>query len=172
MTKSFNKTRTHWRFGIGEWYGRSFIHLTTEERRRLAQLQHLKKKARPTQPCPARAAENPNALCTKEGGVCSLRLYELTDEEVLVAANEAGRLVTTCPYRFREGNLVVRWVGENILGHSSPQIVTEIGFLERAQEIAPEERKTDDVGRIDMVLVHPETEPLRWCALEDRKSVV
>jgi hypothetical protein len=52
-------------------------------------------------------------------------------------------------------------VGETVLGTSSPDIATEIGFL-RAED------GNTDVGRIDMVLASQEAGAggLSWCALE------
>jgi hypothetical protein len=54
-------------------------------------------------------------------------------------------------------------------GHSDPAIAAEIGFFEgesREPNNAPESAQSGDVGRIDHVLVHPGTKPMRWCALE------
>lgn len=46
-------------------------------------------------------------------------------------------------------------------------VVREIGFLQQIVEEPQEMNKNgDDVGRIDNVLVHPDLESLRWCALE------
>lgn len=149
-----------YRFGIGEWYGRLFTKLTPLQRRELAQLQLARKRDRFPQPCPPRLAEDHDAVCTKEGGVCSIRLYRLKHSTVSVA----GELTTTCPYRFNEANAVFEWVGRTVLGDHSPVLVREIGFLEKNR--ATNKQGTDDVGRIDMVLVHPEKPPLRWCALE------
>lgn len=110
-------------------------------------------------------------LCTKDGGVCSIRIYrQLTQNgEVAVAPNEMGRLVTTCPCRFEQNNLTVSWVGQEILNDPNPLVVKEVGFLEREQgnidEVTSDISK-EDVGRIDSVLVCPECNPLRWCALE------
>ena len=66
-----------------------------------------------------------------------------------------------CPRRFEEDMTVFQWVGETVLGTSTPNIATEIGFLRS-------EDGNTDVGRIDMVLANPETctAALNWCALE------
>jgi hypothetical protein len=149
-----------YRFGIGEWYGLSFINLTPAQRRFFASLTSAQQKQ---QACLPRFAENPDTKCTKEGGVCSLRLYQLSEQGVSVASGIAGALRTTCPYRFREGMKVFHWIGEIILGHDNPIIAKEVGFLERPRDLGP---GSDNVGRIDMVLVHPNLEPLTWCALE------
>jgi hypothetical protein len=89
--------------------------------------------------------------------------------EVFVTPGTSGSLRTTCPYRFQENGLIFRWIGETLLGHSQPLVVGEVGFLERpASEGLPSEKvvDSDDVGRIDNVLVHPNRTPLHWCALE------
>ena len=68
------------RFGIGEWFGKVLTRLDSAERRYYA-LEVLKeKKLREAQPCPFKASKQ-DAKCTKEGGVCSLRLYSYKAEE-------------------------------------------------------------------------------------------
>ncbi len=55
---------------------------------------------------------------------------------------------------------IFRWVGEVVLGTSTPAIATEIGFLKA-------EDGNTHVGRIDMVLANQEAgTALDWCALE------
>jgi len=158
-------------YGIGEWYGRSFVGLSPDERRSYARLQSVAKRQRASQPCLPRRTPETEVECTKEGGVCSLRLYELNGQtgEVTVAPGEAGGLITTCPYRFYEGDQVFRWIAQDILGHAEPLIVREVGFLERPSAPGLQGRDdagSEDVGRIDHVLVHPDTALLSWCALE------
>jgi hypothetical protein len=70
-----------------------------------------------------------------------------------------GPLVATCPHRFAEAGQIFQWVGGELLGTDTPLIVKEVGFLEQAEG-------EEDVGRIDNVLVHPDVNQLRWCALE------
>jgi hypothetical protein len=53
--------------------------------------------------------ENPEEKCTKEGGVCSLRLYQGSGGEAAVVFGPDGALRTTCPHRFREGMKVFHW---------------------------------------------------------------
>ena len=166
MKTERKQTRDLFRFGIGEWYGKLFIHLTPDERLFLAQHQQRKKKERAIQPCPPRFAENPESKCTKEGGICSLRLYKFSNHEALAEPTSPGNLVTVCPYRFDEGKMVVNWVGETILGQPESIIVNEVGFLEKPKEPFKNRKGKDDVGRIDMVLVHPQKDPFIWCALE------
>lgn len=159
------------RFGIGEWYGKSFVRLTSENRRRYAHIQSLKKGERPPQPCPPRGCLEKNVLCTKEGGVCSIRLFTMSagSNQVSVAHKNLGNLRTTCPYRFQQNGTIFSWIGEEILGHTKPLIASEVGFLEREPmeiEDADMYVSPENVGRIDNVLVHPDRTPLAWCALE------
>jgi hypothetical protein len=166
--KGSTEQSTH---GIGEWYGRSFVHLTAQERNTYAKMQFLTKKKRPTQPCRPRLAGDNSAECSKQGGICSLRRYTLhgTTGAVSVTPGAGGILVTVCPYRFYEGNLIFSWIGQHILGHPEPLTVTEVGFLEHPRTGDVDEETDiggDDVGRIDHVLVHPNTATLSWCALE------
>ena len=165
------KERVENRYGIGEWYGRLFTNLSAAQRRELAAMQKAPRSARPKQRCPWRSTRDKVVTCSKEGGVCSLRLYcrDPVRREVWPAEGPEGMLCTTCPGRFYERGLVFQWVGEAVLGHPRPRIVREIGFLERTGR---GRRGPDDaagraeVARIDHVLVHPDTRTLRWCALE------
>ena len=157
-------------YGIGEWYGRSFIRLSGEERRANADLQHIPKRQRPPIPCPPRSFEGMQAICTKEGGVCSIRPYQEDVDTGLVTTvlGNEGQLCTTCPYRFYEQNMIVRWIGDTILGNPAPSIVAEVGFLARedTSDCADTQVGREDVGRIDHVLIHPDRTFLRWCAVE------
>jgi hypothetical protein len=72
--------------------------------------------------------------------------------------------VTTCPNRFLEGNLVMKWVGETLLGTGNPVVISELPFL--MGEAGQGEDEQDPVGKIDQVLVNGEGNSLRWCALE------
>jgi hypothetical protein len=172
-----------YRYGIGEWYGRSFVQLAPGERGFFADLQFQSKKDRPIQPCLPRSTPGKSIPCNKPGGVCSLRLYRLDRDtgEVSVAPHPQGGPVTTCPQRFLEGDWIFNWIGQTLLGHPQPTIVGEIGFLERERQDQSEmigeqagiaeladqdEGIREDVGRIDNILVHPERDPLHWCAME------
>ena len=129
------------RFGIGEWFGELLTQMDTAERRYFAS-EVLKEKETPReQPCPFQARKQ-DAKCTKEGGVCSLRLYSYKADEKTGRARGAvagpqGELRATCPYRFHEELYVFHWVGETILGDSNPKLVEEVGFLEGAQQPMP-----------------------------------
>lgn len=160
------------RFGIGEWFGDNLIQLSGEERRHLASEVLKPKKDRKTQLCPFQSRKQ-DAICSKDGGVCSLRLYSYDyhpDNGRAVGvpvAGKQGELRATCPYRFHEGLEVFKWVGETILGDPEPLLVGEVGFLEASASTDSE--GGDDVGRIDMVLVSSKTStgaPMDWAALE------
>lgn len=154
------------RFGIGELYGKSFHLLTTAERGEWAELQLSSIRGKPAPDCPFLSTDASRVACNKGGGVCSLRLYELDPATgtVSFAPGSDGRLRTMCPNRFEEDNLIYRWVGETILATPDAVSVREVGFLERIDAAgAP---AVNDVGRIDRVLVVPDTDLLQWCALE------
>lgn len=160
------------RFGIGEWFGFNLTQLSGEERRRLATEVLKPKKERTPQPCPFQARKT-GAVCTKAGGVCSLRLYAYGIHPDngraigLPVEGKQGDLRATCPYRFHEGLDVFKWVGETILGDPDPLLVGEVGFLE--SETSTDSEGGDDVGRIDIVLVSsktPKEAPINWAALE------
>ncbi len=139
------------RFGIGEWYGHSYLGLTRDERQNLAT-------SRDAQVCPFRIG---GGACTKKGGVCSFRLYEESQGSAFPVSNDEDGLRVLCPRRFEEEMAIFQWVGETVLGTSNPRIATEIGFL-RAQD------GKSNVGRIDMVLANQESDSTAfdWCALE------
>ncbi len=160
------------RFGIGEWFGHDVTRLSGDERRRLADEVLKPKKDREPQICPFQSRKS-HAVCSKEGGVCSLRLYapnihsESGEKRGLPADGPQGDLRATCPYRFHEGLDVFKWVGETILADPDPLMVGEVGFLESAASTDGD--GGDDVGRIDMVLVSSKTPteaPMNWAALE------
>ena len=140
------------RFGIGEWYGHSFVGLTPDERRTYAA-------GTDSHQCPFRMD---GGRCTKKGGVCSFRAYEDADGVAIPVSGAEAGLRVLCPRRFEEDMTIFQWVGETVLGTSTPDIAAEIGFL-RAED------GSTHVGRIDMVLANQEaagTGALDWCALE------
>jgi Restriction endonuclease NotI len=160
------------KFGIGEWYGHSLTALSAAQRLSYA-IESLKPKgSRAKQPCPFQARKQ-DAVCTKDGGVCSLRLYAYNAEPatgraegVPVEGVQSG-FRATCPYRFHENLDIFAWVGEVILGDSNPTLVGEVGFLEAGA--TTDNTGGDDVGRFDMVLVSTLTAPnapMDWAALE------
>lgn len=160
------------RFGIGEWYGHRLTELTSEQRRYYALESLRPKKERQPQPCPFKARKD-GALCTKDGGVCSIKTYAYKAHDVNgratgeVLNGKAGELRATCPHRFNEELEIFRWVGEVILNDERPKLVGEVGFLEASA--TTDNEGGDDVGRIDMVLVSTKTQedaPLEWAALE------
>lgn len=140
---------------------------TEAQRKRLAQLREKKKlELAANKPCPYRGMEK-DGICTKDGGVCSLRLYEKTDASVKPVMGERGGIRALCPMRFHEADEVSRWVSEHLLGSSSPEVAHEVGFLESEETI--DSSGGEDVGRLDMILVRndlPEGHPMQWCALE------
>ncbi len=154
--------------GIGEWYGTLFSELSVSQRREFADIALAANGAHPGMPCPFRGARDDGGECTKNGGVCSLRYYSVVADESdgAVVADPVSELCTTCPYRFDEGDIVVRWVGETVLGAARPLSVAELPFLERTGDGPDAAAGPKHVGRIDRVLVHPDTDQLQWCALE------
>lgn len=99
---------------------------------------------------------------------CSLRLYEKDSQSGIVSAVSGPNVgfCTTCPERFYENDIIFGWIGQTVLGHTTPAVLSEIGFLERWGTASEDETPPSDVGKIDHVLVHPDRDPLAWCALE------
>ena len=79
-----------------------------------------------------------------------------------------GPIITTCPSRFLEAETIFQWVGHTLLGTAQPIVLSEIGFLDRLRpELGDEDEGARNfIGRIDNVLVHPDRQPMYWCALE------
>ncbi|MDR3574427.1 MAG: NotI family restriction endonuclease [Anaerolineaceae bacterium] len=160
------------KFGIGEWYGNNLMELSADQRRAFASNSLKPKKEREAQICPFQALKS-DAICSKSGGVCSLRLYSYQAEPetgramgIPVEGAQSG-FRATCPYRFHEKLDIFNWVGETILGDPKPSLVAEVGFLEA--DATTDNAGGDDVGRIDMVLVStvtPKEAPMNWAALE------
>ena len=76
MASRKNACADSYSYGIGEWYGRSFVHLSPEERRDYAVAQSLPKQERPSEPCIPRSGPGRVVACTKDSGICSLRRYK------------------------------------------------------------------------------------------------
>lgn len=124
------------RYSIGEWYGRPFELMTANERHAQAKLEVGTTTVTGLN-CPFQR----NRICTKKGGVCSLRKYDQIDAGPVTGI---GPLVTTCPNRFLEDDIVYRWVAETILNTSEPLILRQIGFLDQIRETTIE---TEDERR-------------------------
>lgn len=160
------------RFGIGEWFGNNLTQLSSAERQQYAAEVLKPKKERLPQPCPFQATKK-DAMCSKDGGICSLRLYsyalhpETGRAMGVPVEGKQGEHRATCPYRFHDELAVFKWVGEVILGDPDPLLVGEVGFLEAGA--TTDNEGGEDVGRIDMVLVSQKTAkdaPMEWAALE------
>lgn len=137
-----------------------------DRRNQLADLQRLELLG--NKPCPFKSSDTAASLCTKEGGVCSLRLYEQNSKgKVLPAEGGRGAIRVLCPYRFHEGNLAFEWIAELAIGNANAEKVGEVGFLESDKSL--DSGGGDDVGRLDMILVDSgltHGDELRWVAAE------
>lgn len=139
------------------------IGLTEKEEKRLAVLRgKLADQKEKERPCPFRT-DIAHPTCTKPGGVCSLRLYSDADGTVQPVEGEKGLLRALCPYRFHQGDIVFKHVGENLLDDAAPKQAAEVGFLESTGNL--DSAPGEDVGRIDMILVGGD-EAATWAALE------
>ncbi len=163
---SAKKRKPQYRFGIGEWYGKSFVHLSVEERRVFAEIQGLPEDQRPTQLCPFLSRVDKPANCWKPGGICSLRSYEKTPEGEVRVDSRASSIRTTCPSRFEQAGTIYSWIGETILDTGTAIPVGETPFLERVDTQSGGPKTSRKVGRIDNVLVAPGVDPLQWCPVE------
>lgn len=186
--------------GIAEWYGALFRNLPEDERRdRLENptANGIRWPCRFTESFPAaapRRGTQPNLLCTKKGGVCSLRGFFTDPAQGGVIAG-FGAIACTCPMRFVENGTAFTEIARVVLGVDGFRYVKEVGFLQRVSRdplfpeagigtvpaIAPEQSVADiatgegegpaaqedpeNVGRIDTLLVDPD-DTRNWCAVE------
>lgn len=147
---------------IGEWFGQDISKLSSADRTRLGKIAVSKRIKQA--PCPFRE----DRMCNKAGGVCTVREYS---REGFDGPISLGPLVTVCPNRFFDDDEVFRWVGQVMLGSGSPEVLGEIPFLQKLRTGKPAKdanaADADFIGRIDNILVHPDTRHgLNWCALE------
>lgn len=155
------------RYGIGEWFGTLFTALTPSDRKQKAE-KAKKSYKQANQPCPFRSVNGQPSLCTKRGGICSLRIYEKSEEgAVSPAGGLIGHLVTVCPVRFLESGNIFKWIGNKLLKNESPAVLTEFNFLMTRRALVPEEAgKLKPVGKIDTLLVSEAEGHIDWCAVE------
>jgi hypothetical protein len=116
--------------------------------------------------------------CNKRDGVCSTRPFnkDLASGEITF-----GQITATCPFRFIENGTIFEAIGNKVLGTPEATLIKEVTFLNRVSQSnsanvisdqetegppSPKNRGREDVGRIDMVLVDPQLDPLNWCAVE------
>lgn len=159
-------SRPQLRYGIAEWYGISFPKLTVEKRKLFAHIQTQPKDLRAVQTCPFQSQmRGASVACGKEGGVCSIRIYEKTSVlgDAKPLEGSIAQVSTPCPQRFDEAGTIYQWVGKVMLGCENPLHPGQIGFLDR---LPSKSKVLREVGRIDNVLVVPGSQPLSWCAME------
>jgi hypothetical protein len=158
MTEPSSANRTTApRHYIGEWYGHDFATLPADKRTEWAHTP-------PVVRCPFKAGlpSIPNQNCSKDGGVCSLRLYSKGSQGEI--SPEAKR-DTLCPHRFLEHGSIFAWIGEHLLGDPLATVIPEVPFLSPTQTNSG---KTGSraIGKIDHVLVSQKSGAFDWCAVE------
>jgi len=163
--------KDRYKYGIAEWFGHPFALMTVEQRQHYATELALPKRERPRHLCPFQSYGERQVYCSKinDGAVCSTRLYKLVGatREIEIVPSPRGSIRTLCPARFMENGTIFQWIGEVILNHPSPVVVNQVSYLQRplTDSQTPEsEADFKDVGRIDHVLMNPDTKD--WCALE------
>jgi len=166
-------------YGIAEWYGQLFRSLPNSTRIDFTVPSNKNVPCRFMHDTPLLAPKG-DLNCNKKNGVCSMCNFSGSSENP-----QFGPITATCPFRFLEGGLIVREIGKALLGTATPLIAKEIPFLKRVSRSPLAEISDDDlvekldikdgadpgiakesVGRIDMVCVHPDLNPLNWCAVE------
>lgn len=180
------------RYSVAEWYGRDITALTDEERQTFGQIASRQMETgdlSETLPCPFLSNLIPGSRCNKKGGVCSIRKFAATGGGA-GAVVPGDNPVTTCPLRFiqdvEDGKSIFVWVAEKMLDISDPIVVKETPFLRKvsdpqrpveaaedpavAQDVEEEAEAEKKAGRIDWILVKPESmanaDDMEWCAVE------
>ena len=147
------------RYGIAEWFGEPFQDLSPSTRKDLVAIASATPEGVAGQqvfsrPCPFQDGEN----CHKRGGVCSIRLYKEGAAGRLGAPG--GEPVITCPKRFEEGQLLVRWLAE-IIGFRPEEamVAREVPFMKGTETAKA-------AGKIDLVVARSSGGALSWYGLE------
>ncbi|MEX0772817.1 MAG: NotI family restriction endonuclease [Balneolales bacterium] len=148
------------RYGIGEWYGKNIANISSDERSRLAKVKKNK-----SQPCPFKGIDT---MCNKTDGVCTLANYERNANSTScnnVSVN-TNNLVTTCPNRFWQKNLIFYEISKDLLKTEKPKLIPEVGFLQGKD--AKGNTLPSTVGRLDLIVANiaPDNSIIDWCALE------
>ena len=141
------------RYGIAEWFGLPFLSLHPDQRGHLAR--HARQQGddeRPT--CPFQEDAPP---CPKRSGVCSIQRYTQGDHGRVDAP--VGEPVITCPHRFDQANMAIKWLAE-IAGFPGSEVLvaSEVPFMVKADG--------GPAGKIDLVIAHDSERGLRWHGLE------
>lgn len=145
------------RYGIGEWYGKFITDISAEKKIEYAQATGIN-----NYPCPF--LKKTSGLCNKAGGVCTLAVYNEQSVDDTKIDREQG-IVTICPNRFREDQLIFKEIGKSLLDTETPFIIKEVPFLRGVDYTG--ERLKSTVGRIDMVLAKLNGDRIEnWAALE------
>lgn len=177
-------------YGIAEWFGERYLSLADAERKAYADMKNTDKICPYFEDVPRLGPKSGKLHCNKKSGICSLRNFHAPQnpgEEI-----SFGPITATCPNRFLEDGTIVRHIGKVLLGTEKPLFAKEIAFLmrpktgvageaeaaaeaEETEEEAEEEESgedaaatesgREDVGRIDMVFMHPDDKS-KWCAVE------
>ena len=140
------------RYGIAEWYGEPFAEMPAARRRALAA------SALGEVDAPACPFQRGNTQCRKKGGVCSFQRYS-EGAGGRIGARQEGPVII-CPHRFKEEDLVTRWLAEIVdLNEDTARIAYEVPFMRSTV--------TDKAaGRIDLVLSNDDDGNLVWYGLE------
>lgn len=136
------------RYGIAEWYGEPLLRMSPNRRQELAGIA-LNAESNPPI-CPFQPG---SISCNKKGGVCSIQQYGVqTGTDPYRIEKPFGTPIITCPHRFRQDNLIIRWLAE-IVGFSKDdsRIASEVPFMR-----SPTTGRS--AGRIDLVLASSNTE--------------
>lgn len=170
-------------YGIAEWYGRRFASLDDAQRKKFAATKKGVEDCPFVAQVPNLAPKNKSLKCSKQGGVCSIRKFiepVFPEDDI-----KFGPIIATCPNRFLQNGTIIEHIGSLILGTNRPWFAKELPFLKRPRadleniSVPDSDSEIDndtedgavvdlspaDVGRIDLVFVHP-TDPEKWCAVE------
>lgn len=138
------------RFGIAEWYGHSLVSLTLRQRREFAEIALAEDEEVSPPACPFNGK-----MCSKAGGVCSIRPFEAAGDRLGATAGEA---VIVCPTRFEQEQAIIRWLADIVeMPAGDARVAREVPFMTSQVTKKP-------AGKIDLVLSSAGAE--QWFGLE------
>lgn len=160
-------------WGIGEWFGHPIESLTPQQKQEFAKAA-IQKHGHLDHVCPFKTTPTVSIPCSKEGGVCSIRLYN--EGQTAVLGIDQHKPATVCPSRFLEevstqngASDIFREIADKLFGSDSRYtVVREVGFLYSLDKAGTPQTDRLPAGRVDWVIMRGDgtDENLEWAAIE------
>lgn len=146
------------RYGIAEWFGAFYPEMDARIREKYA-LARFNASIK----CPFRRDIQ---KCNKAGGVCTMVSYIRNDSGSVSLDKSKPDLITLCPNRFWQDNIIFKEIGQKLLNTQQPTLIKEVNFLKRVDSEGNIQKEY--VGKIDLILtkLNKAQRIVDWCALE------